>query len=112
MAVITACAIAVCWQAKAGKKESKGYSLIFYLTDVTDFELLRQKYANEKLCLAYVRFDNYEDVTKGMGESTRANISGEVNEVLSKWAEEENGFILATIKKAFWSESTRLLCRT
>ena len=86
---------------RAGKKESKGYSLIFYLTDVTDFELLRQKYANEKLCLAYVRFDNYEDVTKGMGESTRANISGEVNEVLSKWAEEENGFILANNKESF-----------
>ena len=29
-----------------------------YLSDVTDFELLRQKYDNEKLCLAYVRFDN------------------------------------------------------
>lgn len=86
---------------RAGKKEGKGCSLIFYLTDVTDFELLRQKYANEKLCLAYVRFDNYEDVTKGMGESTRANISGEVNEVLSKWAEEENGFILANNKESF-----------
>ncbi len=86
---------------KAGKKETKGCSLIFYLNDVTDFELLRQKYANEKLCLAYVRFDNYEDVTKGMGESTRANISGEVNEVLSKWAEEENGFILANNKESF-----------
>ena len=83
------------------KKENKGCSLIFYLTDVTDFELLRQKYANEKLCLAYVRFDNYEDVTKGMGESTRANISGEVNEVLSKWAEEENGFILANNKESY-----------
>ena len=55
-----------------------------YLSDVTDFELLRQKYDNEKLCLAYVRFDNYEDVMKGMSETTRANISGEVNEVLSK----------------------------
>lgn len=83
------------------KDSSKGYSLIFYLNDITDFELLRQKYANEKLCLAYVRFDNYEDVTKGMGESTRANISGEVNEVLSKWAEEENGFILANNKESF-----------
>lgn len=48
-----------------------------------------------------MRFDNYEDVTKGMGESTRANISGEVNEVLSKWAEEENGFILANNKESF-----------
>ena len=47
-------------------------------------------------------FDNYERrKPKGMGESTRANISGEVNEVLSKWAEEENGFILANNKESF-----------
>ena len=83
------------------KDGGKAYSLIFYLTDVTDFELLRQKYDNEKLCLAYVRFDNYEDVTKGMVESARANISGEVNEVLSKWAEEESGFILANNKESY-----------
>ena len=68
-----------------------------YLSDVTDFELLRQKYDNEKLCLAYVRFDNYEDVMKGMSETTRANISGEVNEVLSKWAEEKTGLYSAVL---------------
>ena len=58
------------------KGEKKGTGLMVYLSDVTDFELLRQKYDNEKLCLAYVRFDNYEDVMKGMSETTRANISG------------------------------------
>ena len=41
----------------------------------------------------------YEDVMKGMSETTRANISGEVNEVLSKWAEEENGFICRSNKE-------------
>ena len=81
------------------KGEKKGTGLMVYLSDVTDFELLRQKYDNEKLCLAYVRFDNYEDVMKGMSETTRANISGEVNEVLSKWAEEENGFISRSNKE-------------
>ena len=75
--------------------------LIFYLTDITELELLRQKYDNEKLCLAYVKFDNYEDVTKGLGESTRANIYGEVSEVLGKWAEAEHGFIAATTKENF-----------
>lgn len=75
------------------KGDKKGQGLMVYLSDVTAFELLRQNYDNEKLCLAYVRFDNYEDVMKGMSETNRATISGEVNEVLSKWAEEENGFI-------------------
>lgn len=81
------------------KGDKKGTGLIIYLHDETNFELLRQKYENEKLCLAHIRFDNYEDVMKGMSESTRANISGEVNEVLNKWAEEENGFITRSSKE-------------
>lgn len=81
------------------KGDKKGTGLLIYLSDITDMELLQQKYDNEKLCLAYIRFDNYEDVMKGMNETTRASISGEVNEVLSKWAEEENGFIIRANKE-------------
>ena len=69
-----------------------------YLSDVTDFELLRQKYDNEKLCLAYVRFDNYEDVMKGMSETTRANISGEVNEVLASGPRKKTALSAVLIK--------------
>jgi len=43
-------------QAFSVQGEKKGTGLMVYLSDVTDFELLRQKYDNEKLCLAYVRF--------------------------------------------------------
>lgn len=67
--------------------------LMVYLTDVTEYELLRQKYDNDKLCLAYARFDNYEEVTRGLSETNIANLNGEVNELLTKWVAEEHGFI-------------------
>lgn len=86
---------------RENKKNSGEGSLILYLTDVTDFENLKETHDNEKLCLAYIRFDNYEDVSKGMGEIARANIAGEVNEVLSKWAAEEQGFVFAANKVSF-----------
>ena len=58
---------------------------MIYLTDVTEFELLRQKYAKEKICLAYIRFDNYEDVMRGLSETNMANLNGEIHEMVTKW---------------------------
>lgn len=81
-------------QERSGKGVDANTSgLMIYLTDVTDFELLRQKYTNDKLCLAYARFDNYEDVTRGLSETNIANLNGEVNELLTKWVAEQHGFI-------------------
>lgn len=67
--------------------------LMIYLTDITDFELLRQKYNNDKVCLAYVRFDNYEEVMRGLSETNIANLNGEINELLTKWTASHQGFI-------------------
>lgn len=76
---------------KQGDQNNSG--LMIYLTDITDFELLRQKYAKEKLCLAYIRFDNYEDVMRGLSETNMANLNGEIHEMVTKWVAEKNGFI-------------------
>lgn len=73
--------------------EQGSSGLMIYLTDITDFELLRQKYENDRLCLAYARFDNYEDVMRGLSETNIANLTGEVNELLTKWVAEQHGFI-------------------
>lgn len=81
-------------EKSSGKGDADNISgLMIYLTDITDYELLRQKYDNDKLCLAYARFDNYEEVTRGLSETNIANLSGEVNELLTKWVAEEHGFI-------------------
>ena len=77
--------------AKQGEQNNSG--LMLYLTDVTEFELLRQKYAKEKICLAYIRFDNYEDVMRGLSETNMANLNGEIHEMVTKWVAEKNGFI-------------------
>ena len=77
--------------AKQGEQNNSG--LMIYLTDITDFELLRQKYAKEKICLAYIRFDNYEDVMRGLSETNMANLNGEIHEMVTKWVAEKNGFI-------------------
>lgn len=78
--------------SKNGEQNTNS-GLMIYLTDITDFELLRQKYAKEKICLAYIRFDNYEDVMRGLSETNMANLNGEIHETVTKWVAEKNGFI-------------------
>ena len=79
--------------------DSVSNTLILYLTDVTEWELLKQRFTEERMCLAYVRFDNYEDVMKGMSESARSNLDGEIGDIINKWAESLQGFIIRTNKE-------------
>ena len=77
-----------------GKETGPASTLMVYLTDVTEWEQLKQRFAEERLCLAFVRFDNYEDVMKGLGESARANLNGEIGQILNKWVESLRGFVV------------------
>ena len=87
-------------QERHSKKENTSSGLMLYLTDITDYELLRQKYSNDKLCLAYVRFDNYEEVMRGLSETNMANLNGEINKLLTKWAASKQGFICRMNKES------------
>ena len=77
-----------------GKEAATASTLMVYLTDVTEWEQLKQRFAEERLCLAFVRFDNYEDVMKGLGESARANLNGEIGQILNTWVESLRGFVV------------------
>lgn len=81
-------------------EETSSNGLMVYLTNITELELLKQRYGNEKLCLAYARFDNYEEVMRGLSETNIANLSGEVNEMLTKWVADQHGFICRMNKES------------
>ena len=76
------------------RKDEAASTLMIYLTDITEWEKLKQRFAEERICLACVRFDNYEDVMKGLGESARANLNGEIGEILNKWVDCLQGFVV------------------
>jgi len=82
-----------------GSKDAAASTLMIYLTDITDWEKLKQRFAEERVCLAYVRFDNYEDVMKGLSESARANLNGEIGAILNKWVESLQGFVVRANKE-------------
>lgn len=79
--------------SKKGKKNAKPAGLAIYLTDVTETKLTIDEFENEKLCLAYVRFDNLESVLNDLTELNKANIIGDVNGIINKWVGSKNGFV-------------------
>ena len=81
------------------RKDEAASTLMIYLTDITEWEKLKQRFAEERICLACVRFDNYEDVMKGLGESARANLNGEIGEILNKWVDCLQGFVVRSNKE-------------
>ena len=44
-------------------------------------------------------FSHYEDVMKGLSESARANLNGEIGEILNKWVESLQGFVVRSNKE-------------
>ncbi|WP_295357108.1 DHH family phosphoesterase [uncultured Succiniclasticum sp.] len=81
------------------RKDDAASTLMVYLTDITEWEKLKQRFEEERMCLACVRFDNYEDVMKGLSESARANLNGEIGEILNKWVESLQGFVVRSNKE-------------
>lgn len=79
--------------SKKGKKNVKPVGLAVYLTDITESKLIIDEFVNNKLCLAYVRFDNMESVLNDLTELNKANIIGDVNGIVNKWVGSKNGFV-------------------
>lgn len=93
------CSVQINTCGKKHNAEAARSNLMLYLTDVTEWELLKQRFQKERLCLAYVRFDNYEDAMKGLSESARANLDGEVGAAVTHWCESLQGFIIRSNKE-------------
>jgi len=79
-------------QTSADGEQDTG--IVIYLIDITDRERQRKRYEAEKVCFAYLQFDNFNDVMKGLNESIRANLSVEVTKAIGQWAEEMQGVFL------------------
>ena len=80
-------------KAVRGNEDNNTSGLLVYLKDITELQLLKEKYNNEHVCLGYVRMDSYEDVMRGLTETEIASLNGEINTLITKWVAEHAGFV-------------------
>lgn len=75
--------------ANAGDKEL----ILMYITDITTSEVMREYCEGSMPVFAHIQIDNYDDVLKGLTETQRSSILGEVSTLLADWATELDGFL-------------------
>lgn len=74
----------------------ENYSLLLYFDDYTDEVLIKNSYENEKIDVAIITIDNYDDVFQTMDDAMGQNALIEINSIVSKWVAESNGLLKKT----------------
>ena len=72
--------------------ETENGLFLVSLTDVTDFEDVKSKYRDERICVAYLSIDNVEDIVQYVNEKFRDAVS-EVDEKIKNFARSINGIL-------------------
>lgn len=74
---------------------------IIYFFDVTEMMELKQKLEEEQPVIAFITLDNYDEITQGMDDQIRTNISSLVTSLLNKWAKRYGIFLRRTSSDRF-----------
>lgn len=76
--------------------KNTAYSVLLYFNDITDSVVAKKKREDEKVDVAIVTIDNYDDVFQSMDDATSQETIGKINSIVSKWVNESNGIMKKT----------------
>lgn len=65
--------------------EGEMASVMMYFIDVTSYENLKDMYNDEKVCIAVVNVDNFDELTASAGEGRELEISSEIDRCIRCW---------------------------
>ncbi|MBQ1489540.1 MAG: DHH family phosphoesterase [Eubacterium sp.] len=66
--------------------------VVFY--DITDYETLKSAYMNERVCVAVVQIDNYDELIASTLPDMRMTITTQVDKTIRKWASDLKASII------------------
>jgi len=69
------------------------YIIILYWLDISSYQNLKTKYSDEKLIVALIQVDNYDDVLQSTEEANRPLVTAEIERKISLWAARMNASI-------------------
>lgn len=74
-----------------GEEPDSNLGIIF--NDVTNMEELKERYNNEKPCVAKIQVDNYDQLIDTSGAAPNLGLSSEIDKIIRKWAARINGSV-------------------
>ncbi len=64
-----------------------------YFYDVTEYEELKVKYTDEKICVCKINIDNHDQFNDAVSPETGMAVTAEVNKMIRKWAQDIEGSV-------------------
>lgn len=65
--------------------DDENTDLTILFDDVTNLEDLKDRYNNEKACIAKIQVDNYDELTTSTTAEMRLTLTGEIDKTIRKW---------------------------
>ena len=69
-------------------------NILVSLYDVTSFMQIKEKYDEEKICVARINIDNYDDLISGTDPSMRMVITSQLDKIIRDWSARIKGSIV------------------
>src|SRR5690625_305315 len=79
-------------------------ALFFF--DATEEKALRHRYEEERLVLAVIYLDNYEEISRNMDDNLKSHFNSMVTSALNKWAETNQFYMKRTSQDRFFAVLT------
>lgn len=73
--------------------EDEDTKLLVYFYDVTNYESLKDRYNDEKICVCRMNIDNYDELIASTAANNQMGVSTEVDKIIRQWAEKNGGSI-------------------
>lgn len=73
--------------------EDEDTKLLVYFYDVTNYEALKDRYNDEKICVCRMNIDNYDELIASTAANNQMGVSTEVDKIIRQWAEKNGGSI-------------------
>lgn len=66
--------------------EDKNKSAVLYWIDMTNYEVVKNLYKDEKSCFAYVIVDNYDELIASSPDDKKSIVAAEIEKTIRQWA--------------------------
>ena len=66
--------------------EDKNNSAVLYWIDMTNYEVVKNLYKDEKSCFAYVIVDNYDELIASSPDDRKSIVAAEIEKAIRQWA--------------------------
>ncbi|MFD0767572.1 DHH family phosphoesterase [Bacillus sp. CGMCC 1.60114] len=80
------------------RKEEK----LIYFFDVTEQAEIEKMYEDQRTVLAVIYLDNYDEVTQGLDDQLRTNITSHVTSLLTEWAVKHGAYLKRASSERFF----------